>query len=85
LQTDDDIYRNQTNDIVYPNGSIAYPHNTIHEFDGLYYFSHVPMTGMISKRKIDTIYKDDVSQSDSVSKTSDHTKSSKTSDLTKQR
>jgi hypothetical protein len=68
LQTNDDIYRNQTNDIVYPNGLIAYPSNTIYEFDGLYYSSYVPMTGMISKRKTDTIYKDDVSQSDSVNK-----------------
>jgi hypothetical protein len=40
------------------------------------------MTGMIAKRKIDTIFKDDVSQTDSWSKNSDHTKSCNTSDLT---
>jgi hypothetical protein len=84
LQTNDDVYRNQSNDIVYPNGSIAYPSNTIHAFDGLYYSSHVPVTGIMPKRKIDTIYKDDISQSDSVSKKSDHTKSSKTSEITKE-
>jgi hypothetical protein len=84
LQSNDDVYRNKFNDIVYPNGSIAYPNDSIHVFDGLYYSSHVPTTGIIPKRKLDTVYKDDVSQSDSVSKKSDHTKTSKTSELTKE-
>jgi hypothetical protein len=42
------------------------------------------MTGIIPKRKLDTIYKDDVSHTDSVSKKSENTKTSKTSELTKE-
>jgi hypothetical protein len=40
LQSDDDAWRNQTNDIIYPSWLIANSYNTIHELDGVYYSSH---------------------------------------------